>query len=441
MKLFGTDGIRGVVGEMLNETLAFDLGRAYGIALGDTKHKRILLGRDTRMSGKMLLDAVTKGLNSAGFDVLSVGVLPTPAHTYLSKVLDVDGGIMITASHNPAEHNGIKFCDADGNKLSQTMQQKIEDIVFDIDAYEVYGEGEFVEDLSLANKWIDYIFECLDNVNLSGVKVALDTANGAGFALIPEAFGRAGATVFAFNTESDGKNINNNCGSTHIEPFIEQCKKCGADIGFSFDGDADRIMAVDESGNVIDGTDMMYIFGVYYKKLGKLINNTVVSTIVTNSGLKNSLAKLGIDYCATQVGGQYVQREMMQNGYTVGGEENGHMLLGDIGEGSDGMCIGLYLLKIMKEEGVSLHQLIEGLERAKIAKADMQVTAVQKQAVADGVLDDLIDELNAIISESGRIVVRTSGTESVVRILVEGENQEILDSIRDVLKYRVLAIK
>lgn len=434
MRLFGTDGIRGVVGQKLTEDLAYKIGRAFGIVLRESGAQsgapKVLLGRDTRVSGPMLERAVSRGLNSAGVDVLSAGIIPTPAHNYLTKILPVAGGVMITASHNPAEHNGIKFCGAEGGKLAAHVQQKIEDIVFDLGQCSgVIGEGKCEQDTSLGALWVDYILAELGEPNLRGMRVALDTANGAGYALIPQAFERAGAIVLATNTESDGSHINKDCGSVNVDKFVPFCLQNHADIGFSFDGDADRIMVVSRDGKIYDGTDLMFIFGTNYAQNGKLVGDTVVSTIVTNSGLESSLAAQGIKLVRTAVGGQYIQREMDAHGYLLGGEENGHMMLGDIGEGSDGMCIGLNLAKIMRETAEDLPALTAGLKRSLMAKSDLHVTEDQKAAVDNGALADLVDELSARLAGRGRIVLRTSGTENVVRILVEGEDQTLLDEI------------
>ena len=441
MKLFGTDGIRGIVGEKLTEELAYRIGRAYGLVLASSgKRCSVLLGRDTRVSGQTLMENVARGLNSARVDVVIAGILPTPAHTYLSKIYGVDGGVMITASHNPPEHNGLKFCDGEGNKLSQETQMKIEELALAMPvgvAYNADFGGKTMIDLTLVDSWKEYILDSLGNPDFSGIKVALDMANGAGFEIIPEVFRKTGATVLPFFTESDGKNINRDCGSVNVDKFVKTCLDNNADIGFSFDGDADRIMVVARNGQIVDGTDLMYIFGRYYAQKGKLVGDTVVSTIVTNSGLDRSLGKYGINLVRTQVGGQYVQREMTEHGYVIGGEENGHMLLGDIGEGSDGMCIGLYLLKIMKEQNADVLDLLQDLERAKIAKSDLHVTEAQKKAVENGALEQTVHEMESRLGNRGRIVLRTSGTESVVRILVEGEEQPLLDEINLILSNKV----
>lgn len=430
MQYFGTDGIRGVVGEKLTATLAQRIGKAYGQALLDAGEKgKILIGRDTRTSGKMLFDAVSGGLNKMGFDVVDAGIITTPAHNYLTRAGEFVGGVMITASHNPATHNGIKLCDQHGKKCSIEFLENVERRLEQADDLSAEECGKISVFADLGLDWVDFILKSLDYPDLSGLRVALDLANGAGYELIPEGYRRAGADVVVCNAESDGVNINNNCGSVNVDKFVPVVLENRADVGFSFDGDADRIMAVDRYGRIIDGTDMMYILGMYYAEKGKLVGDTVVSTIITNQGLENSLNRHGLKLSRTAVGGQYVQREMDSKGFCVGGEENGHMMLADIGEGSDGMCVGLYLLKIMREKNCDLGDLLKGLIRTNVAKSDLTVTETQKQKVNDGAVRDFVAKQHALLGTDGRIIVRTSGTECVVRVLVEGQNQPLLDQI------------
>jgi len=443
MKYFGTDGIRGVWGETLFEEFAKIVGYAYGLALREDRDISVvfqnsdtrpclLVGRDTRMSGPEIASAIMSGAILAGFDVLDAGVITTPAHNYLTKSGNFVGGVMITASHNPTTHNGIKLCNFEGKKYSLDFLQKVEEYI-DVGIPSKPSQsnlGRRFTDFTLGERWIDFILSKLGNPDFSGITVALDLANGAGFSLIPEAFSRTGATVLSFNTESDGRNINNCCGSLNVDRFASIVVKCGADIGFSFDGDADRIVVVDSLGRVVDGADLMYIFGVYYAKLGKLTKNAVVSTPITNLGLEASLKTRGIMLVRTQeVGGQYIHSLMDKNGYVIGGEENGHMLLGDIGEGSDGMCIGLYLIKILREEKCKLSDLLVGFCRTKTAQNNIAVTLTQKQKVSQGILAPILTEQSLKLGDSGRIIVRPSGTECVIRVLVEGENRELLDEI------------
>lgn len=442
MQYFGTDGIRGVVGQKLTLDLAARVGAAYGRALLELyPGGSILIGRDTRASGAALEEAISTSLASLGFAVVCAGVLTTPAHSFLTKSGDFVGGVMITASHNPASHNGIKLCDRDGKKYSIDFLENVESMLYeDVPASHCRIKRNVVYDTSLGQKWIDFVLDQLGQPDLGEYKVALDLANGAGFDLIPRGFGATGATVLAYNTESDGANINNNCGSLYVDRFVDTVLGCGADIGFSFDGDADRIMVVDRYGTIVDGTDLMYIFGRYYAERGMLVKDAVVSTIITNMGLESSLARYGINLRRTAVGGQHVQREMDAGGYVVGGEENGHMMLADIGEGSDGMCIGLYLLKIMREKNCDLRDLLADLVRTHAAKSDLNVTEEQKRLVGEGHIDDFVREQEARLGDAGRIIVRTSGTECVVRVLVEGEDQPLLEKICAAISDHVLGL-
>ena len=447
MRYFGTDGIRGIFGKSLTPELAKTVGYAYGMALNDylgslpTKkeqfRRNILVGRDTRSSGQVLAEAVSTGLIQAGFNVVDAGIITTPAHNYETKVGDFVGGVMITASHNPAEHNGIKLCTDSGRKHSLSFLESVEEYIDKGIPAQSDNKvlGTFAYDYSIGPDWIDFILRSLGNPDLSRFTVALDLANGAGYELIPEGFRRAGANVLTFNTECDGKNINNGCGSVNVDRFASKVVESRADVGFSFDGDADRIMVIDRTGRVVDGADLMYIFGVYYSESGKLTNGAIVTTPITNLGMENSLNKKNIEVKRTQkVGGQYVQALMEDGGYMIGGEENGHMLLNDIGEGSDGMCIGLYLLKIMKEFECDLCDLLVDLERTQTAQRNLAVTEVQKQKYMTGCLEQLEVEQTARLQHcGGRIIVRPSGTESVIRVLVEGENQALLDEICGIL--------
>ncbi len=442
MKYFGTDGIRGVVGETLTADFAKLVGFAYGNALTQWQKmgefgckrtsKRVLVGRDTRSSGQELSLKIGEGIRLAGYDAVYAGVITTPTHNYSTKSGDFVGGVMITASHNPASHNGIKLCDFAGKKYSPEFLETVENFIKTYLNSELTAQnlGQEQTDFDIGAKWVNFLLDWLDFPDFSGVRVALDLANGAGYELIPQAFEMTNAEVVAFNTESDGKNINNNCGSLFVENFAQKVVECGADIGFSFDGDADRILAVDRTGRIVDGTDLMYIFGNYYAEQNKLPNMIVVSTPITNMGLEISLKNRGITLKRTsKVGGQYVQALMEAEGYAVGGEENGHILLRDIGEGSDGLFVGLYLLKIMRDKGCDLCDLLADLHRKKTAQSNLYVTENQRQKVANGCLDEYLANLHFCLNKDERVIVRPSGTECLVRVLVEGDNASRLNEI------------
>ena len=440
-KLFGTDGIRGVANEQLTAQLAFNLGRAFGVFLNNTaKTRKILIGRDTRVSGQMLSSAFSAGLNSVGFQAVLPGIVTTPSLSYLTKISDVDGGVMITASHNPAEHNGLKFFNVNGEKLNKQEQAEIEEILNNIDSYlgcEPLAVGGYEINEDMLKIWVDHLLESINLPKLNGLKIALDTANGASFAVAPYIFKKLGAKVFAYNNQCNGACINKDCGSLHLDKFVADCVANDVYLGLSFDGDADRVMAVTNKGSIYDGTDLMYIFAKYMKKHNILKDDTVVSTIVTNCGLENSLAKDNIKFVRTQVGGLYIQQEMLKNGYNLGGEENGHLMLGDIESESDGIASGLSLLKVMLEEDKSIPQLLEGLNRTLTIKSDVAVSLRQKQAVDSGCLNDLVAELESELGNSGRIVVRTSGTENLVRVLVEGEDEKELSRLNDIIVAKI----
>ncbi len=444
MKYFGTDGIRGIWGEDFNSELATAVGLAYGRVLSEwfeTKKVRgdvqkcVLVGSDTRPSGQILKDSVCKGLMLAGFDVLDAGILPTPALLYITSAKHFAGGVMITASHNPAHYNGIKLCGVDGKKYPLAVLEKIESYIDAVDLGESAKNVQcrsVSEDLGLGREWVDALLNKVGGLNLQGLTIALDLANGAGFELIPLAFERAGAKVVAFNTQSDGKNINKNCGSLFVEKFSEVVVCNGADVGFSFDGDADRIIAVDKTGKVLDGADLMYILAVNYAGSGTSKTRTIVTTPLTNMGLETSLNELGIGLKRTKyIGSQFVQELMDEDGFSLGGEDNGHIMIKDIGVGSDGLGVGLVLLKIMQESGRTLAELSAGLKRKKVAKCDLSVSNRQWSIVGNGGLQEFLNDLHMRLGKSGRIIARSSGTERVVRVMVEGDDQPLLDELCD----------
>ena len=441
--LFGTDGIRGIANEKITAETALNLGKAFAINLANsTRFRRVIVGRDTRVSSQMLVAAFVAGLNSQGFSAVVPNILPTPALSYLTRSLDVDGGVMITASHNAPEFNGIKFYDKDGNKLNKTEQENIEKIYFEIDSYlgcEPMEIADNVIDEDLTKLWVDHLIDTLKMPSLNGVKIALDCANGAAFAVAPYVFKSLGAVVTSYNNFNNGAKINVDCGSTHIEKFAADCVSNGVDWGFSFDGDADRVLVVSASGELMDGTDMLYIFAKYLKDKAALPHNTLVSTIITNCGLECSLEKIGINVASTQVGGLFIQQEMLAHGYVLGGEENGHIMYDTISPESCGITAALMLLKIVSECG-NIQKLLDGLERTQTASADVPVSERQKVKVASGALDDCVNEFENMLGSKGRIVVRPSGTESVIRVLVEGADPKLLNNICQKLADRVASI-
>lgn len=437
-KLFGTDGIRGIANEKLTARLAFDLGKAFAIFLSKTAlFKRVVIGRDTRYSGQMFCFAFVSGLNSMGFSAILTGVVPSPALAFFAKTLEVDGGVMITASHNPAEFNGFKFYDANGYKIAPDFQDEIEKIYTEIDSYRGCDAIEIggVVESDLLKLWVDDVVKTVENPNFDGYKIALDTANGATFAVAPYIFKMLGAITVTLNNSDDGTLINKNCGSAHIENFASECVANGVDFGFSFDGDGDRVVVVCRNGEVLDGADLMYIFANYLHEKGKLNKDKIVSTLITNCGLEDSLKRRGIEMFRVDVGSGNVQRCMKENDLNFGAEESGHILLND-GEAC-GITAALMFLKIVKETGMSVAELLEGFERSCVVKSDIVVSERQKSAVENNQLDDLVMELENELGSFGRIVLRTSGTESIVRVLVEGKEPELLESINEKLSKAV----
>lgn len=431
-KLFGTDGIRGIANEKMTAELSFNLGKSFAIfLLNSAKHKKILLGQDTRVSGQMLSFAFVAGLNSMGFSVIMAGIMPTPALSFLVNSLDVDGGVMITASHNPAEFNGLKLYDANGLKLTESAQTEIEKIYCEIDSYRGCPPMEVghCEQQDLLKKWIDHIAISLGNPKLDGLKIALDTANGASSLVAPYVFKMLGAITTTYHNSIDGKFINKDCGSTYIENFVDICIKNKFDYGISFDGDADRVAVVCRDGKILDGADLLWIFANYMHQKGELAGDCVVSTVITNCGLEESLKKRGISMIRTPVGGLFVQQEMIKQNCVLGVEESGHIMLRKVNFEACGITSAVFLLKILLETGKSVNELLEGFERTAVVKADVDVSERQKRVVEEGVLEDLCAELENELNSFGRVVLRTSGTESVARVLVEGKDKEILQKI------------
>ncbi len=442
-KLFGTDGIRGIANEKLTAEVALRLGKAFAVNLSkNARFKQVLVSRDTRVSGPMIVASFVSGLNSMGFSAILTGILPTPATSFLINALDVDGGVMITASHNQPVFNGIKFYNSAGEKIPLEEQNSIEKIYYDIDNF----LGCDAEDIGLISRkdlgklWVDHLLNTLKIPSLSGYKIALDLANGATYNIVPYVFKRLGAHVYCYNNTDHGEYINIDCGSTHYEKFVVECVKNQVDLGFTFDGDGDRVLVVTSNGRVLDGTDLMYIFAKYMHKRGLLKGDTVVTTTIANCGLEESLGRLGIKLVRTDVGGLFIREEMIKNGYNLGGEENGHIILGDVGAESCGLSTALMLLKVLIKDGESVEKLLVGLERTDVVTSDIPVSDRQKALVSSGVLEEYVQALEEELGLNGRIILRASGTEDVVRVLVEGRDHEKLLSLCTQLQNRVVAL-
>ncbi|MBQ8380567.1 MAG: phosphoglucosamine mutase [Clostridia bacterium] len=443
-QLFGTDGVRGIAYEFLTAELAKNIGLALGtVLLKDVREPKVLIGTDTRISKDMLDDAISEGLSEMGCDSVRVRVVPTPAVAYIVKNFGFDAGVMISASHNPYEYNGIKIFAGSGFKLSDELEETIEDIIFSSSYAKPERIGAITEDLTLVDKYVDYIASTV-SPDLSGIKVAFDCANGSASSTAMKLFSRFGIEATYLSYEPDGKNINTNCGSTHIENLAAFVKENGYDIGIAFDGDADRCLTVDETGREIDGDYIMAILATDMKKNERLRKNTVVGTIMSNVGFAKYCEENGLNFVATKVGDRYVLEEMEAKGYALGGEQSGHVILRDYATTGDGQLTALHILDTLYRSGGKYSELASVMKKYPQHLVNVKATDAQKKAFStDEGIKAIIDETNEILSRkesSGRLVIRPSGTEPVVRIMIECVSEELTVSICENAADRIKAI-
>ncbi len=446
-RLFGTDGVRGIANEELTPELAMNIGRAAALVLTDSDHKhpKILIGKDTRLSGDMLEGALIAGLCSVGANVVLLGVVPTPAVAYLVGKYKADAGIMISASHNPYEFNGIKIFSGDGYKLPDALEEKIEDIILDESHEHALplgdGMGKVLRSECAIRDYIDHIKSTVPFA-FDGMKVALDCANGSASVTAKTLFEELGAQCYMLNTSPNGVNINENCGSTHMEGLIDYVKDNQLDLGIAFDGDADRCLAVDEKGNLIDGDFIMAICAADMMSRGKLSKNTVVGTIMTNMGFGRFCKNLGINFIPTKVGDRYVLEEMLQEGYNLGGEQSGHVIFKDFSTTGDGQLTAAQLLSLLKRRDAKLSNLSKLMVRYPQVIVNVKVSDSGKlHFYTDHDVKKVVDDVKNTLSDSGRVVVRVSGTEPLVRVMLEGENMDQIEKfanlIADVVRNRL----
>lgn len=446
-RLFGTDGVRGIANEELTPELAMNIGRAAALVLTDSDHKhpKILIGKDTRLSGDMLEGALIAGLCSVGANVVLLGVVPTPAVAYLVGKYKADAGIMISASHNPYEFNGIKIFSGDGYKLPDALEEKIEDIILDESHEHALplgdGMGKVLRSECAIRDYIDHIKSTVPFA-FDGMKVALDCANGSASVTAKTLFEELGAQCYMLNTSPNGVNINENCGSTHMEGLIDYVKDNQLDLGIAFDGDADRCLAVDEKGNLIDGDFIMAICAADMMSRGKLSKNTVVGTIMTNMGFGRFCKNLGINFIPTKVGDRYVLEEMIQEGYNLGGEQSGHVIFKDFSTTGDGQLTAAQLLSLLKRRDAKLSNLSKLMVRYPQVIVNVKVSDSGKlHFYTDHDVKKVVDDVKNTLSDSGRVVVRVSGTEPLVRVMLEGENMDQIEKfanlIADVVRNRL----
>ncbi|MED2737268.1 phosphoglucosamine mutase [Bacillus toyonensis] len=442
-KYFGTDGVRGIANVELTPELAFRLGKSAGYVLTKSMESAnhrptFVVGRDTRISGQMLEAALISGLNSSGVDVVQLGILPTPGVALLTKEL-ADGGVMISASHNPFQDNGIKFFNQNGFKLADDIELEIEHYIDNPEELpQLSGKdiGKVIENKNAINSYINFLKNSIDT-DLSGLKIVLDCANGAATSIAPALFKKLGAEVIVLSAEPNGININVNCGSTHPANLRAKVIETKADIGLAFDGDADRLIAVNELGEEVDGDQILFICGTALSRKGKLKDNTVVSTVMSNFGFKKALQKQGLETVQSQVGDRYVLEAMLENGYTLGGEQSGHIIFLELNTTGDGILSALQLASVLKSESKPFSKLLEGFN--KYPQELVNVTVKDKRSwESHPIIRNVIEQAECELQGNGRVLVRASGTENLVRVMVEGESKEqvnkLVHSIADEIK-------
>ncbi len=441
-KLFGTDGIRGVANKELSVDLAMEVAQAAGTVIREKigRKPRFIIGRDTRLSSSMLEAAMAAGLCSVGCDVQLLGVVPTPAVAYLVRRMNADAGIMLTASHNPFMDNGIKIISGTGFKLSDEEEEEIEAIIIDNERVPPKAAPEQIGAVTLAmdavNDYVDYLVS-LGEGCFEGLNVALDCANGCASVTAPEVFRRLGAKCHVLHAEPNGVNVNQDCGSTHIEGLQEYVKAHGCDLGFAFDGDADRCLAVDQDGVLVDGDVLMAIFAMDFKKRGKLKNNGLVVTVMSNLGLFHFAKEHDIITPTTKVGDRYVLETIMQGGYCLGGEQSGHIIFFDDMTTGDGQLSAVHLLGVLAREKRPLRELRKLMttypQVLKNVRADDELKASLWE------LDDLFKEMDDQLGDQGRVLVRPSGTEPLVRVMVEGADYDQIERIAETIAQAIEA--
>ena len=427
MALFGTDGVRGVANVDLTAELALDLAVAAAHVLAEVGaiskiRPKAIVGQDSRASGEFLEAAIVAGLASAGVDVYKVGVLPTPAIAHLVASSGADLGVMISASHNPMPDNGIKFFAKGGGKLDDALETAIENRLNEPwDRPVGKGVGRVIVDESAAERYIYHLLSSL-SVNLSGIKVVVDCANGAASEVAPEVYARAGAEVIAISNQPNGLNINENCGSTHLENLIAEVKKHGADLGIAHDGDADRCLAIDASGNLVDGDYILAILAKEWKVA------TVVGTVMTNLGFIKAMTETGIAFEKTPVGDRYVLENMLANGHKLGGEQSGHIIMRDFANTGDGLLTALQLMSVMAKSKKPLSELSKIMVR--FPQVLLNVDGVNKANLTTSkAIAAAIGDSESKLGANGRILLRASGTEPLVRVMVEAESEVVASEI------------
>lgn len=433
MKYFGTDGFRGEANETLNAHQAFLVGLSFGQQCKEEYQDGfIYIGKDTRISSSMLEHALAAGLSSSGMDVKLLGVVPTPVVSYLTRSSEAVGAVMISASHNPYRDNGIKLFNHHGQKIASSTEQKIEQVIDqEVEVKLVDGDdiGSIESDFAAIQRYIDFLNQEVP-LDLTGLKVVLDCANGASISTAQKVFEKTGCELIVLFDTPDGKNINVNCGSTHVDRLKEKVLELKADVGFAFDGDADRCIGVNHLGQEVDGDHMIYIYARYLKEKNDLNNNLVVTTVMANLGLFKALDELGIETHKTAVGDKYVFEALKDYDGVIGGEQSGHIIFKKLANTGDGVLTALMMCHVMSEKNQSLARLSEDLtiypQRLKNVEVVDKGSALENEQ-----LKHKIESVNQLLGDKGRLLVRPSGTEPLVRVMVEAQSQELCDQLVD----------
>lgn len=439
-RLFGTDGVRGVANSELTPELAFSLGKAgaYVLSKGSEKKPTFLIGMDTRISGDMLENALSAGILAVGGDVIKAGVLPTPAIAHLVKHYDADAGIVISASHNPYEYNGIKFFNSEGFKLDDSIEEEIEDIILrqiDVNSHITHdqiGKCREADDNAL-DIYVKFL-ESTADFTLKGRKIVLDCANGAAYQAASMVYDRLGANTVTIGVNPNGTNINDGCGSTHPELLQEAVIREGAFIGLAYDGDADRLIAVDEKGRIIDGDKLICICAKMLKEEGRLAKNLVTGTVMSNIGFHKYLKDMGCETRATDVGDRYVLEDMLKTGGIIGGEQSGHIIFLDKTTTGDGILSSIQLVRAVLKSGKNASELSDEIKIYPQVLVNAKVTNENKKRYTeDEEVVKAFDEVSAKLGDTGRLLVRPSGTEPLVRVMIEGEDTESITEMAEEL--------
>ncbi|MDQ0149926.1 phosphoglucosamine mutase [Eubacterium multiforme] len=442
-RMFGTDGVRGVANTELTAELAYNLGRAGAYVLTEAAHKpKILVAKDTRISGDMLEAALVAGILSVGAEAVILGVIPTPAVAHLTREYGADAGVMISASHNPVEYNGIKFFNSNGYKLSDDLEDEIQRVIetnFEgVPSPTGVDLGREVVEVSALDDYIEFA-KNTTSTSLKGMKIALDCANGASYEASVKAFRDLGADVYVINDNPDGTNINEKCGSTHPEELMDYVVKKGCDLGFAFDGDADRCLAVDEKGNLINGDFILALCAKHLKDIGRLKDDTLVVTVMSNLGLNIACEKLGIKTLKTKVGDRYVLEEMRNGGYVLGGEQSGHIIFLECNSTGDGLVTALQVASIVKRNNKTLSELCSIMKELPQVLVNAKVPNEMKDIyLKDKEIIEEIERMEKLMDGKGRVLIRPSGTEPLVRVMLEGEDQEEIDKLAHNLANMIL---